>query len=246
MTDIIFNQLKELHIAAFGEEGGYFDYFFQNVIEKSDVQYIIEDNRVVSALYLLRRSIILDASEIPAVFISGVGTLPDYRGRGFAGKNLTRTLDSLSAEGVPMALLVPSDARFYHRFGFMSVSHTVPYEATERYQKRAVTLADAELLAELHSRRPFRLARSASDFAHRINEFEICGAQGYILSGEGRDVGYLFGTQADWECMVEGEPETAPYGMARVCSRDAARKYFGSHNVAEIFGSKSFFMTDRY
>ncbi len=89
--------------------------------------YAEEEGRDISHLsYSPRRLRLGQESEVRMAGIGGVGTEPEYRRRGLAGRVFARAMDEIHGEGYSCAGLYTSTRivahRMYRRFGFVDVA----------------------------------------------------------------------------------------------------------------------------
>jgi len=211
-------ELIKLHSLAFNDNEKYISYFLQNVKAEKFIQNY--KGTVASALYCLNRMLIFNKQKIPVSFISGVASLPEYRGKGLASANIKNLLTVLNNRKIPFAFLVPEPENFYQKFNFVTVSKFWDYDAIKNYSKRKITLNDIPTLIKIHnSISNCYIARSEEDFTHRINEMNLCQDEACIL---GDDEGYLFGGKGEYELVLINKERTLPFAMARICNVKSA------------------------
>ena len=86
---------------------------------------VYEDiGQIVSMLHWTNQTMKIWDEDIPCAYILGIGTKPEYRGRGLAGDLIEQALFELHLRGMPLACLIPAGqglADFYSKYGFSQV-----------------------------------------------------------------------------------------------------------------------------
>jgi len=148
----------ELMQAAFGIRELFLRYFEHdpNLCE-SDCLVAFDGARIVSAVQVYTRSIRLFGEVVPVGGIGGVGTHPDYEGRGLASALLCRAIDEMNRREMMLSLLFSTRTRFYGRLGWVLIPHPVavahPHPKSERDRVgRLFVLADLPAAKKLHAR----------------------------------------------------------------------------------------------
>jgi GNAT superfamily N-acetyltransferase len=83
----------------------------------------VEDARVLAHVRVLDLRIRTQRVVLPVAGVGDVGTLPDARGQGLAGRALAAALDAARDRGLPYSLLWSRGGRLYLRLGFV----VIPY-----------------------------------------------------------------------------------------------------------------------
>ena len=112
-------ELKKLWKTCFDEKQEALDLFFEKAMEFTDVYCAILDEKIVSALYLIKSTL----NGKNAHYIFAVATLPDYRKRGIMGELMEYALEDSKRCGDAYSLLFPANEKlydFYEKFGYTS------------------------------------------------------------------------------------------------------------------------------
>ena len=108
--------------ACFRDEGSYIRFFWENCFPNCRGLIREVDGQAVSMLFLLPGALVYKKTSLPAEYVYAVATLPEYRGRGYAGE-LTRHAAGLARkEGQSALCLRPGDEglyAYYTRQGFV-------------------------------------------------------------------------------------------------------------------------------
>ncbi len=105
------------------------------------------------------RTIHLQGATLPAAFIGGIGTEPEYRRAGLVRAIVTAMAEEADRRAIPISLLHPFSFAYYRRFGFERVAdHRVlefPMSALHIFERnpnlRRATDADRPTLAALYN-----------------------------------------------------------------------------------------------
>ncbi len=147
------------------------------------------------------RIVHLNGATLPAAFIGGIGTEPEYRRAGHVRAIITAMAEESDRRGVPLTLLHPFSFAYYRKFGFERVAdHRVlelPMSALQVFERcsdlKRATDADREVLAGLYN--AFAEGRNLfpiRDGHHPFPTAPDSPVRAYITSDEGgRPDGYV-------------------------------------------------------
>lgn len=107
----------------------------QNLLQTHVIPFAIfnDEGRAVSILNATKMEVLIEGKALEAIQIGTVATLPEYRGRGLAGK-LQRHVQNEFARRFDLIFLFanPSVVDFYPKFGFQRIRQTAyRYEPKE-------------------------------------------------------------------------------------------------------------------
>ncbi len=116
-----YENLKKLWTTSFDDSKESLDFFFENTVSPDRVLVVFDDDKAVSALYMLECEILIDKKEYSAYYVYAVCTHPDYRGKGLM-KSLFRELFKVAKDrGTDYLFLVPEEEYLfgiYEKIGF--------------------------------------------------------------------------------------------------------------------------------
>lgn len=115
------DKLKNLYLNAFNNCEKFAEYIFDSVYSDRSARYIEQKGTILSALYILPRSVSFKGKLLPSVFISGVATDPEYRGRGLMKTLMKDVLNQISEKPVSCVYLSPENEDYYKSQGFCTV-----------------------------------------------------------------------------------------------------------------------------
>ncbi len=115
------NQIIQLWRCCFEDSEDFIHRFFSQVYQDQNAWTLEKDGRIVCAMQLLPYTINYYGQSIPATYIYGVCTHPDYRRRGYMHQLLEQAFVRLKEQGSGLAFLIPAhDWLFdcYRKSGF--------------------------------------------------------------------------------------------------------------------------------
>lgn len=114
-------ECRALWKKCFGDSDLYMDYYFGEKCRKSKLLTDIEDNHVVSMLYLNPYELMWKGKKIKSYYIVGVATEEKYRKQGRMRKLLEQAFVLMKEEQVPFTYLMPVNTKIYEPFAFQTV-----------------------------------------------------------------------------------------------------------------------------
>ena len=116
------NGLKYLYKRAFPlDSSDIVNAFFERCVSYDNCLVVLDENRVASALYFFCAKICLNGKKIPAYYIYAVGTLPEYRNKGFVTLLLNQVRKVAAQRNIDYLFLLPQTEKlytFYEKRGF--------------------------------------------------------------------------------------------------------------------------------
>jgi predicted acetyltransferase len=208
-------ELKALWRDVFQEEEAYLEAFFVKIFKGDNALLYEEDGRIAAALHMVPYSMVVDEVEHPLLYLYAIGTLPEYRGKGYAGDITREALRLAEDRGYSAAFLVPAEESlflWYERMGFETVFYkttirleindylSLPSLDSEGTWKAAKT-SNTQELWDLYRRGPYyqdnwvRLTREQNDFF--LEALFRTGGEAWMLEWRGRKHYSLFQKEGD-------------------------------------------------
>ncbi|MBQ7653864.1 MAG: GNAT family N-acetyltransferase, partial [Clostridia bacterium] len=135
------SSLISLWQICFGDEKEYIESFFENFSDRMKVGVYRQDGKIVSALYCLPAQLVFEKTRVDAWYVYAVGTLPEYRKRGYAGELIDEVKN---LEDIRQALfLTPSSEKnrsFYAKLGFEDRFFSSVFDFEKRENSREIRL----------------------------------------------------------------------------------------------------------
>lgn len=111
---------RPLYEAVFPEDTRRFvDYYYTFKTRDNEILAITDEGQMVSMLHLNPYTMIVNGYEVKSNYIVAVGTLKDYRHRGYMRALLSRALVDMHREKMPFVFLMPASESIYAPFDFV-------------------------------------------------------------------------------------------------------------------------------
>lgn len=207
------NELKTLYQEAFDDSEGYLNYFFGQKYRAENVIFVKKDQKIISALHLVRKNLSMMDTIYPLPFVVAAATLKKYRNQGYMKQVLKQTFSELYNRKYPLCALSPFEESFYKPYGFETIIRTdsqkILISDDSLYQKHIATKEDTERLITIYQTymktKNIYIERKISDWENLFNEVESDAGSIVILTFDGSDVGYytLFGNEIEELCLLK-------------------------------------------
>lgn len=226
-------QTRTLWRTCFNDSEDFMDIYFADKYTPENNLTVVHDGQVVSAMQLIPYRMTFYGSAHHAGYISGLGTLPDYRGKGYATNLLHEAHRRLYEQGGTLSLLIPGSEelrKFYEKpehgsYWTAVYRKELPLDISKdgATDKIEVTRPD-EWRDELYTfyRRlthelPFMVHPSENDFFAALEAADL--ADGYVLVAhrKKRTVGF---------CLAVKEPNGKVYIRTLAITETATRAAF--------------------
>ena len=96
----------------------FLDYYYFIKARSNEIYVVEEDGRICSMLHLNPYVMRIEEEEFPSDYIVAVATREAYRGRGYMGELLRRTMKEMHGRGVPFTFLMPAAEAIYTPYDF--------------------------------------------------------------------------------------------------------------------------------
>ena len=115
-------QLKKIWSDIFKDSDEFINWFFENRF-MADLCYVCEENgEIVSCLHGYPITLNVKGTSVKAISVSGVATLPEFRGKGIMKKLLKEYLLKVKEMGYPLAVLTAENPEIYKSMGFVHIT----------------------------------------------------------------------------------------------------------------------------
>ena len=129
-------EVKNLWKVCFPQEDeGYIDYYFKNLFVPENCFVYVEDGHVVSAIIRAPHAMMFNDKVLRTSMILGVGTLPEYRKRGYMKRLMEIVLDACEHTEL-ITLIQAYDQKLYEPYGFHNIYNRSTYRLTRDDVKR--------------------------------------------------------------------------------------------------------------
>lgn len=113
--------LKMLWRKTFCDSKTYVDLFFEKIYLAENTLVFVENDRVVSALYMIPYKLLKDGRENSIAYLYALATDPEFRGRKIMSMLITKSLDICKERNYALSVLIPAEDSllgFYRNFGY--------------------------------------------------------------------------------------------------------------------------------
>ena len=119
--------LKKIWKDIFGDTDSFINWFFTNRFSP-DMSFVCEQNgKIASLLHTYPIEISLREKKVSAVMVSGVATLPQYRGQGLMHKLFLYALKELEKKGHYLCCYYPANPDFYKSLGHVNITENLVF-----------------------------------------------------------------------------------------------------------------------
>lgn len=132
-------ELSALWQLCFHEPPRSANYFFHNYYRPENCAVYKLNGKIVSMLHMLPAGVLQNGEAVPAVYIYGVATHPDYRSHGYSASLLAFAALTAARRGAQYAVLLPSNAPLY---GFYSKNDFQTFYRIDRVDLTSQQLRD--------------------------------------------------------------------------------------------------------
>lgn len=185
-----FDFVKQSWTVCFDDPPEFVDWNFNfNYAPENTV--LAEDNgSPASVMQLMPYTLVLNGAEIHARYVSGVATMPEYRGRGLARKLFNFGLPAMYNMGCGISILVPAVSGMYEKFGYCTVAERTSYTAGNLGSGKRITewgsdiisILDTLYLSEMSAKSAY-IKRSRLDWKHILTDL-LSLSHGCIILNE--------------------------------------------------------------
>ena len=173
-------EVRELWRRVFEDPERFIDLYFTEVYKDEYNYFCHLDGKVVSALQMLPFTVKYHGLKAESVYVSGVATLPEYRGRGIAGTLLRKAHYSVFCQGAVFAQLIPAGEglfKWYEGKGYSCVARCVPPAADPR-------LTNFQEYDALQQERECTILLESHWYDVVRKDFDLAGHQAHLPEGE--------------------------------------------------------------
>ncbi len=128
-----FEQLLEIWCICFPEDADFGQIFLKQAAPNAKIFGVMQNGALLSCAYCLPSDLHVDNRQFSAYYVYGVGTLPMYRGKGYAKRLLEYIKSVLLADVLFLYPAKPSLRAFYEGLGYRSVLYRTEQDETQLF-----------------------------------------------------------------------------------------------------------------
>ncbi len=144
-----FDFVKTLWSTCFDDSAEFVDWNFENNYSPKDTIIAEYNGQRAATIQLRPYTLSVFGQEKECRYISGVATLPEYRGLGLVREMFDFALPRIKAEGCDIAILVPAVDGMYEKFGFRQICTRTSRITDNIPEKECVATLDDLLIERL-------------------------------------------------------------------------------------------------
>ncbi len=149
-TDNDFDFVKNSWQTCFEDPQEFVDWNFKSNYSPRNTVIAKTGDEPASAMQLMPYEMVLGGVAVPVRYVSGVATMPEYRGRGLVRGMFDFALPKMHSMGCFISILVPAVDGMYEKFGYRRICDRVSYfteelpdtERIEEYSPDIINLID--------------------------------------------------------------------------------------------------------
>lgn len=171
------HKVRKIWKEVFGDTDEYMDLYFSEKYKDENTLVDVEDGKVVSSLQMLLYEITFYGEKIPFYYLSGLSSLPEYRGRGIMGRLIEASHLLMKEREIPLSILVPAEEKlfgYYERFGYTQTFRKSPLPSLlslkEILGKSENETVAFDLFDKEYNQPDFCVQKNFSDFQTIIKE----------------------------------------------------------------------------
>lgn len=194
-TDVC--ELKEIWRDIFKDTDAYLDLFFSSKMKPEFTMIARNETEIASVVYMVDAPLILKNGEIiPAFYMCGIATRPNYRGQGLAGKLINMAFETAKKKGAKVCYLIPANLPlfdFYKSFGMQTFAymHKAELDGAQAVIPPYTCEKDIEKVKMYYDVKPvaFKPFRSEKDWKYIYACYEnvLLFENGYMVMPEEED-----------------------------------------------------------
>jgi predicted acetyltransferase len=179
MNNTLKMTVRQMWKTCFGDSDEFLDIFFTYIYKDENTLLYIENDVAVASLQMPIFQFTFCGKEIPAAYICGACTLPEYRNKGYMGKLLQEAFELMANRNIPFSILIPADKwlyGYYAKFGYEKVFEKDEKEIPIKkiLDDTAGNIDEAYLIFDkLFRDRDFCIQKTKQDFRAIVEDLKI-------------------------------------------------------------------------
>lgn len=226
-SDVVFanetqkEQIMQIWEQCFGDEAAYIQMYLDKRFTAENMMIIYEDGKIVSMASFLPIQIVLNGKERKARYVYAVGTLPEYRKKGYASKIIKYASEKYKE---PLVLQPEREdfVKYYKKLGFEKAFMESPYwiyEGSSKWNADDVTrMSEIEMMEwqiEPVTAEAYKCIRDAyfytdgyviwdkQDILYAIEENAFCGGETVKFSKDNKEEILMYRMENSKLCIIE-------------------------------------------
>ncbi len=203
-TDNDFNFVKKSWQTCFDDPQEFVDWNFENNYSTKNTVIAEAEGVPASAAQLMPYEMVIGGVAVPVRYVSGVATMPEYRGRGLVRGMFDFALPKMHSMGF-ISILVPAVDGMYEKFGYRGICDRVSYvtdslpdtQKIEEYSPGIACIIDEIYRKEMEGRAVY-INRGKDEWEKILTDLLILSRGKVLLFGkDSAPSGYAFAYPKD-------------------------------------------------
>ncbi len=211
--------VEKFNEAADVTEKVFKDTFMRDIVSKDDsfnyknVRVLLEDNKIVTVVVITPKQMYIDSLIFDMCGIGGVSSLPEVRGKGYAGMVMKDAVKKMKNIGCDISLLYPFKPSYYAKFGFRIINFPykvlhkkdikieLPSDINIRKFKKSDINDISEIYNIFNKNRTGTLIRDLEYWQLKIDQLKVLNGEIFVAEKEGKIKAYVIVTdmKKDWD-----------------------------------------------
>jgi len=211
--------VEKFNEAADVTEKVFKDTFMRDIVSKDDsfnyknVRVLLEDNKIVTVVIITPKQMYIDSLIFDMCGIGGVSSLPEVRGKGYAGMVMKDAVKKMKNIGCDISLLYPFKPSYYAKFGFRIINFPykvlhkkdikieLPSDINIRKFKKSDINDISEIYNIFNKNRTGTLIRDLEYWQLKIDQLKVLNGEIFVAEKEGKIKAYVIVTdmKKDWD-----------------------------------------------
>lgn len=123
-------KLKVLWENSFHYAKSFNEWYFEKVYDAENTMITFDGEKAISGLSIMPQTLVISDREVKSAYITGPALLPEYRNDDNMKALVSEAIASAAERGYVLSTLIPSNYRFYERFGWRTAYSYKQYDIT--------------------------------------------------------------------------------------------------------------------
>ena len=197
-------EIRALWEVCFPDDTGFNTYYFQHTFSLDATAVSVQEGRIAAMVQMLPYTLLSNGEAVPATYIYGACTHPDFRRRHLMSELLQWSFSRDIQHKIAASILIPQEKwlfDFYRPFGYQPAFtlHTIAFTEQQpimQKELRAMTPQDLPACEALYRSQladcPLTVLRTPEQWQAQLTMFEALGGSALVLEHEDAILGYAF------------------------------------------------------
>lgn len=237
-----FNFVKNSWSTCFDDSKAFINWNFEYNYSAENTVIAEAEGKSASVMQLMPYAMVVNGKSFSIRYVSGVATMPDYRGRGLVRKLFEFGLPNMYSMGADISILVPAVDGMYEKFGYRKILSRTLFKINDLGEYKRVSEISDELIDRLDSiykkevsKKSVYIDRCYGDWVKILTDLIELSKGLVLLSDNGyalvypKDDGFEM-CEGFGDIRLDGEEISFAPVMARIINAKSVAKRLGISN----------------